>query len=99
MIYWDVRPSANFPTVEVRVADVPATVYETVLVASLVRAAVMTALDAGSPALEALGDYDRVTELDRIAAQGNGAMRRLRAWRRGREVMDVVRRVAAATQS
>lgn len=46
MIYWDVRPSANFPTVEVRVADVPATVAETVLLAALVRAAVMTALEA-----------------------------------------------------
>ena len=46
MIYWDVRPSANFPTVEVRVADVPATVAETVLLATLIRAAVMTALDA-----------------------------------------------------
>ena len=37
MVYWDVRPSANFPTVEVRVADVPATVAETVLFAALVR--------------------------------------------------------------
>jgi carboxylate-amine ligase len=45
MVYWDVRPSANFPTVEVRVADVPATVAETVLLATLVRACVMTALD------------------------------------------------------
>jgi carboxylate-amine ligase len=45
MVYWDVRPSANFPTIEVRVADVPATVAETVLFATLVRAAVMTALD------------------------------------------------------
>ena len=45
MIYWDVRPSANFPTVEVRVADVPATVAETVLLATLIRAAVMTALE------------------------------------------------------
>lgn len=44
MIYWDVRPSANFPTVEVRVSDVPATVAETVLVATLIRAGVMTAL-------------------------------------------------------
>lgn len=44
MVYWDVRPSADFPTVEVRVADVPATVAETVLFASLVRGAVMTAL-------------------------------------------------------
>ena len=45
MAYWDVRPSARFPTVEVRVADVPATADETVLFAALVRACVMTALD------------------------------------------------------
>jgi carboxylate-amine ligase len=54
MVYWDVRPSANFPTVEVRVADVPATAAETVLLATLVRATVMTALDdeqSGAPVL------------------------------------------------
>ena len=45
MVYWDVRPSAKFPTIEVRVADVPATVGETVLLAALIRASVMTALD------------------------------------------------------
>ncbi|MGE2723544.1 glutamate--cysteine ligase [Mycolicibacterium pulveris] len=45
MVYWDVRPSATFPTIEVRVADVPATVAETVLLAMLTRATVMTALD------------------------------------------------------
>lgn len=44
MVYWDVRPSANFPTIEVRVSDVPATVAETVLLATLIRASVMTAL-------------------------------------------------------
>lgn len=52
MVYWDARPSAKFPTVEVRVADVPATVAETVLLATLTRAAVMTALadhDRGLP--------------------------------------------------
>ena len=156
MIYWDVRPSENFPTVEVRVADVPATVAETVLLATLIRAAVMTALDArgrggpaegntrlppgalraaywkaahdglsgrvldlihgrgavpareqlgalvrlARPALEALGEYDRVVdELDRIAAQGNGAMRQLRAWRKRGEVMDVIAEAATATLS
>ena len=153
MIYWDVRPSENFPTIEVRVADVPATVAETVLIATLVRAAVMTALDARGrddepgrlppaalraaywkaardglsgqsldlihgrgavpareqlgalvqrvrPALDALGEYDRVvSELDRIAAQGNGAMRQLRAWRKRRDVMDVVAEAAAAALS
>lgn len=46
MVYWDVRPSADFPTVEIRVADVPATVGETVLLAAVARAAVMTALEA-----------------------------------------------------
>ncbi|WP_326545374.1 glutamate--cysteine ligase [Mycolicibacterium sp. ND9-15] len=45
MVYWDVRPSKEFPTIEVRVADVPATVAETVLLAALTRAAVMTALE------------------------------------------------------
>ncbi len=46
MIYWDVRPSRDYPTVEVRVADVPATVSETVLYATIVRALVMTELAA-----------------------------------------------------
>lgn len=36
-IYWDVRPSAKFPTVEFRVADVGLTVDDTVMVAGLVR--------------------------------------------------------------
>jgi carboxylate-amine ligase len=45
MVYWDVRPSSRFPTIEVRAADVPLTVSETVLLATLIRAAVMTALD------------------------------------------------------
>nr|WP_237340899.1 glutamate--cysteine ligase [Williamsia soli] len=46
MIYWDVRPSRDYPTVEVRVADVPATASETVLYATVVRALVMTELAA-----------------------------------------------------
>jgi glutamate---cysteine ligase / carboxylate-amine ligase len=153
MIYWDVRPSADFPTVEVRVADVPATVAETVLLATLIRAAVMTALevrDCGEdarrlppaalraaywkaahdglsgrtvdlihgrgavpareqlstlvhrvrPALDALGEYDRVVdELDRIAAQGNGAMRQRNVWRRRGEARDVVEEAATVTLS
>ena len=44
MVYWDMRPSAKFPTIEVRVADVPATVAETALLATLIRASVVTAL-------------------------------------------------------
>lgn len=46
MIYWDVRPSTNFSTVEVRGTDVPATVAEAVLPATLVRAAAITVLEA-----------------------------------------------------
>ncbi|WP_280296189.1 hypothetical protein [Nocardia abscessus] len=46
MIYWDVRLSAHLPTIEIRVSDVPATVAETVLLATLVRALVVTAVAA-----------------------------------------------------
>jgi len=45
-IYWDVRPSAKFPTVEFRVADVGLTVDDTVMVAGLVRALAATAARA-----------------------------------------------------
>ncbi|QRY45924.1 glutamate--cysteine ligase [Mycolicibacterium boenickei] len=153
MIYWDVRPSANFPTVEVRVSDVPATVAETVLLATLIRAGVMTAMtdhddgepaprladcqiraahwkaardgldgdgidllgdqstvpvrdlldrfvDTVRPALVALGDYDMVRdELGRVVAEGNGAMRQRRAWRRRGEIADVISELAAAVVS
>jgi len=53
MIYWYARPSATYPTVEVRVGDVCATVDDTVLLAGLVRALVATVVDdirAGIPA-------------------------------------------------
>ncbi|MEV6717409.1 glutamate--cysteine ligase [Lentzea sp. NPDC051208] len=44
MIYWDVRPATELPTVEVRVSDVAATVDEAVLLAALVRALVAQAI-------------------------------------------------------
>ncbi|WP_332873255.1 carboxylate-amine ligase [Nocardia aurea] len=44
MVYWDVRLSAHLPTVEIRISDVPATIEETALFASLVRALVITAV-------------------------------------------------------
>jgi carboxylate-amine ligase len=44
MIYWDVRPSDQWPTVEVRVADVAASVDDTVLLAALARALVTKAV-------------------------------------------------------
>jgi carboxylate-amine ligase len=53
MSFWLARPSARFPTVELRVADAAGTVAEAVLQAALSRALVRTALDelaAGHPA-------------------------------------------------
>ena len=43
MVYWDIRPSENHPTVEVRVADLPLTVKEVAVFAELVRALAATA--------------------------------------------------------
>jgi carboxylate-amine ligase len=45
MIYWYARPSATYPTVEVRVGDVCATPDDTTLVAALVRALVASVID------------------------------------------------------
>ncbi|XTZ14391.1 carboxylate-amine ligase [Micromonospora echinospora] len=53
MVYWYARPSATYPTVEVRVGDVCPTVDDAVLVAALSRALVATVADdvrAGVPA-------------------------------------------------
>jgi carboxylate-amine ligase len=43
-VYWDVRPSPKLPTVEVRVADVPLDVNDSLTIIGLVRGLVMTAL-------------------------------------------------------
>lgn len=51
-IFWDIRPSAHLPTLEVRVADVPITAAESVLLAVLVRALAVSAaaaVDRGDP--------------------------------------------------
>lgn len=45
-LYWDVRPSARFPTLETRIADVCLTVDEAVTVAGLAQALVSAALTA-----------------------------------------------------
>jgi carboxylate-amine ligase len=42
MVYWDVRPSADHPTVEVRIADIPQLATEVAVLAELVRALVVT---------------------------------------------------------
>jgi glutamate---cysteine ligase / carboxylate-amine ligase len=43
-IFWDLRPSARFPTLEVRVADVPVLARESALIAALVRALAVDAV-------------------------------------------------------
>ncbi|WP_243761126.1 glutamate--cysteine ligase [Streptomyces sp. YIM 98790] len=45
-LFWDIRPSTRYPTLEVRVADVPMTAEESVLFATLVRGLAVTALHA-----------------------------------------------------
>lgn len=44
-LFWDVRPSAHLPTVEVRLMDAAGDAGEVVALAALVRAMVLTALD------------------------------------------------------
>jgi carboxylate-amine ligase len=59
-LFWDVRPCAHLPTVEIRAMDVTADVEETAVFAALVRALVVRALervrrgDPGPPVSEAL---------------------------------------------
>jgi carboxylate-amine ligase len=45
-VYWDTRPSPSLPTVEIRAADVPLDVSDSLVLIGLVRALVVTALDA-----------------------------------------------------
>jgi carboxylate-amine ligase len=42
-LYWDLRPSARYPTLEFRSDDVPTTVEESVALAAIIRALVQTA--------------------------------------------------------
>jgi glutamate---cysteine ligase / carboxylate-amine ligase len=51
-LYWSMRLSHNYPTVEIRVSDVPLTVDGTVMIAGLARALVARAvrdIDSGAP--------------------------------------------------
>ncbi|MCW2935979.1 MAG: glutamate--cysteine ligase [Actinomycetia bacterium] len=51
-IFWDIRPSQRFPTLEVRAADVPMTARESALLAALIRALAADAaarVDSGDP--------------------------------------------------
>lgn len=61
-LYWDVRPSVQYPTLEFRVADVCLTVDEAVMIAGLVRALVRTsaaAIERGMPPAEPTQDLLR----------------------------------------
>jgi carboxylate-amine ligase len=49
MAYWDVRPSENFPTIEIRANDVMARVDDVVAVAGIVRGLVATCDSASGP--------------------------------------------------
>jgi glutamate---cysteine ligase / carboxylate-amine ligase len=70
-IFWDLRLSARFPTLEVRVADVPMTARESALLAALIRA---LAVDAGA----------RVDRGDRGPAL-HGELLRVAYWRAARD--------------
>jgi carboxylate-amine ligase len=51
-IFWDIRPSERFPTLEVRAADVPVAAWESALLAALIRALAADAaarVDSGDP--------------------------------------------------
>ncbi|RIV40334.1 carboxylate-amine ligase [Micromonospora radicis] len=63
-IFWDIRPSVQHPTLEIRVADVPVTAPESALYAALVRAMVVRAAEAVDRGEEAA---DIPAELLRVA--------------------------------
>ncbi|MET7770524.1 glutamate--cysteine ligase [Nocardia sp. NPDC005366] len=48
MLYWDIRPSETFPTIEIRVSDVAATPDEAALLAAMIRGAVTMGLRANA---------------------------------------------------
>jgi carboxylate-amine ligase len=63
MIYFDVRPSARYPTLEIRVADACPMLDDVVLLAALARALVVTATDESAGA----GDLPPTYPLHRAA--------------------------------
>ncbi len=61
-IFWDIRPSARLPTLEIRGSDVPATAAESVLLAVVVRALVAVSLahvERGDPGPRLSGELLR----------------------------------------
>ncbi|MFE3546392.1 glutamate--cysteine ligase [Nocardia sp. NPDC059177] len=77
MVYWDIRPSESFPTVEVRVSDVPATAEESALLAALIRGIVtmgLRSIAAGEPPAMVSGEMLRAAYWNaaRFGLDGNG---------------------------
>jgi glutamate---cysteine ligase / carboxylate-amine ligase len=92
MVLWYARPSATYPTVEVRVSDVGATVDDTVLVAGLVRALVATIRDdiaAGRPAPRIPDELLRAAHWNAARTGLDGTLMDLRS-QRARPAWDVV---------
>jgi carboxylate-amine ligase len=48
-LYWDVRPSVRYPTVEVRVADACPRLDDTLVIAALIRAVLRSLVDPATP--------------------------------------------------
>lgn len=61
-LYWDIRPSARFPTLEFRVTDVCLRVHETVALAGLIRALARTAADDAAAGLPLVDPRPEVLE-------------------------------------
>ncbi|MEE4024552.1 glutamate--cysteine ligase [Gordonia sp. PKS22-38] len=53
MVYWDIRPSDHLPTIEIRVGDVQQQPADTVALATVVRALVMTATNEINAGIDA----------------------------------------------
>ncbi len=92
-LYWDLRPSARYPTLELRVADVPLTVEESVTVAGIFRALVVEAtaqVEAGEPALLVRPEILRAAlwRAARYGLEGDLLDVRAPASRPAREVLD-----------
>jgi glutamate---cysteine ligase / carboxylate-amine ligase len=84
MVLWYARPSATFPTVEVRVGDVAPTVDDAVLIAGLVRALVATIRDviaAGRPARRIPDDLLRAAHWNAARTGMDGTLTDVRSQR------------------
>jgi carboxylate-amine ligase len=84
MVLWYARPSATYPTVEVRVGDVCPTADDTVLIAGIVRALVATVRDdiaAGRPAPVATDDLLRAAHWNAARTGLDGTLMDVRSQR------------------